>query len=355
MKAGEIDGTSDFIVLGTILHEDSLLSKLLDHNISPDWEKKKFQAVESFATNQGLWDIWKEIYLTHENEEEAAEAAWEFYKKNEEAMLEGVKVLWPEGESYYDLMVMCLTPEGESAFLSEKQNDPIDITRVEIRPEDIKTFTVETFNRERIVRLEEEDREHPSLLRKFDGLTFFGAWDPSKGKKAKIGDYSAIVTIGKDRNGIIYVVDVDLKRKDIDSRIEDILRLHKKYNYRLFVVETAAFQYFAKDVLVKRAKAVGSDLRFKIKEDTGQSDKDLRIRGLAPYIVDGTIRFLHSSQWSGTKGIEYRNAIKQLVGYGAGAKHDDFPDALAMVFELVKYGVFKRKALIDGKTVVIGR
>ena len=358
MKAGQLDGTTDFIVLGTILHEDSLLSKLLDHNISPDWEKKMFKAVESFATNQNLWDKWREIYFTYENEDEAAEEAWKFYKQNEEAMLEGVQILWPEGESYYDLMVMCLTPEGESAFGSEKQNEPIDITRVEIRPEDVKTFTIENYNgrgiKEKVIRLQEEEKEHPSQLRSLHELTFFGAWDPSKGKKARSGDYSAIVSLGKDRDGIFYVF-VDLKRRDVDSRIEDILRLHNKYNYRLFVVETAAFQYFAKDVLVKRAKAVGSDLVYKIKEDTGQTDKILRIQGLAPYIIDGTIRFLHHSQWEGTEGMEYREAMKQLIGFNAGAKYDDFPDGLSMAFEIVKHGVFKRKALIDGKTVVIGR
>jgi predicted phage terminase large subunit-like protein len=358
MKAGQLDGTTDFIVLGTILHEDSMLSKLLNHNISPEWEKKKFKAVERFADNQDLWDKWRELYLSYEDEDAASKVAWEFYKKNEEAMLKGVKVLWPEGESYYDLMVMCLTPEGESAFNSEKMNEPIDITRVEIRPEDIKTFTIETYKgrgvTEQILRLEEEEDEHPSRLRTLDELTFFGAWDPSKGKKARSGDYSAVTTLGKDKNGIFYVF-VDLKRKDVDRRIEDILRLHNKYNYRLFVVETAAFQYFAKEVLVKRAKAVGSSLANKIREDTGQTDKILRIQGLAPYVIDGTIRFLHHSQWDGTPGMEYREAIKQLIGFNAGAKYDDFPDSLSMGFEIAKHGVFKRKALIDGKTVVISR
>ena len=59
MKAGQLDGSTDFIVLGTILHEDSILSKLLDHSTSPDWEKEKFQAVISFASNQELWEHWE--------------------------------------------------------------------------------------------------------------------------------------------------------------------------------------------------------------------------------------------------------------------------------------------------------
>ena len=355
IKAGQLDGTTDFIALGTILHEDSILSKLLDHKTSPDWEKKKFKAVYKFATNQELWDEWTQIYMMHEDEDEASEEAWKFFKEREEEMLRGTLVLWPEGETYYDLMVMRLTPEGESAFLSEKQNDPIDITRVEIRKEELKTFTLESFMGrgmlEYVVRLEEEEKLHPSELRTIDELVFYGAWDPSKGKKARTGDYSAIVTVGKDKDGIVYVLEFDLKRRDVETTMEDIFRLHNKYNYRLFVVETAAFQYFVKDALVKRAKFYDSTLKNKIREDTGQTDKLLRIQGLVPYAHDGTLRFLHHTQWT----QEYREGINQLVGFNAGAKYDDAPDALAMAFEIVKHGVFQRRALIDGRTVNISR
>jgi predicted phage terminase large subunit-like protein len=355
IKAGNLDGTSDFIALGTILHEDSILSKLLDHRTSPDWEKKKFKAVYEFATNQKLWDEWQHIYMMHEDEDMAAEEAWKFYKKNEKEMLHGTKILWPENETYYDLMVMRLTPEGESAFLSEKQNDPIDVTRVEITKEELRTFTLEPFRGrgylETVVRLEEEEHLHPSELRTIDELVFYGAWDPSKGKKARSGDYSAVTTVGKDRDGIVYVFQFDLKRRDVERRMEDILQLHQKYGYRLFVVETTAFQYFVKDALVKRAKFHDSDLKNKIREDTGQTDKLLRIQGLVPYAHDGTLRFLHHTQWN----MEYREGINQLVGFNAGAKYDDAPDSLAMAFEVVKHGVFRRRALIDGETVAIGQ
>ena len=40
-------------------------------------------------------------------------------------MLTGAKVLWPEKLSYYDLRLMRLT-EGDAAFNSEMQNQPID-------------------------------------------------------------------------------------------------------------------------------------------------------------------------------------------------------------------------------------
>lgn len=355
VKAGRTDGTTDIIMLGTILHEDSLLSKLLDRDQAPDWQRKRFQAVLRFADNEKMWDNWKKVYMMFDDDDKAAEAAWEYYLEHKEQMDEGVEVLWPEGESYYDLMVMRLTPDGRSAFESEKQNNPIDVSRMIVTEEELKTFTLEEYKgrgtREVLVRLEEEEKVHPSLLKTVDDLVFYGAWDPSKGKKARSGDYSAIVTIAKDKDGVIYVVDFDLKRRDVETRMKDIFELHHRYNYRLFVVETAAFQYFVKDALVKKARALDSDLRYKIREDTGQTDKKLRIEGLVPYIHDGTLRFRDKSQWT----QEYRNGINQLTGFDAGAKYDDAPDALAMAYEIVKHGVFRRKALIDGRTVVLGR
>jgi predicted phage terminase large subunit-like protein len=355
IKAGRIDGSTDTIVLGTILHEDSLLSKLLDRNQAPDWQRKRFKAVLRFADRQDLWEEWRSTYMMFDDDDKAAEEAWKFYKENEEEMLRGAKVLWPEGESYYDLMVMCLTPDGMSAFQSEKQNNPIDVTRMIVTKEDLQTFKLERYkgrgSTEFVIRLEEEEKEPASNLITTDELVYYGAWDPSKGKKARSGDYSAIVTIGKDKEGMIYVIDFDLKRRPVEVRMDDILELHRKFNYRLFVVETAAFQYFVKDALVKRARALDSDLRYKIREDTGQTDKQLRVEGLIPYISDGTLRFRHHSQWN----MDYREGINQLVGFNAGAKYDDAPDALAMAFELIKHGVFRRKALVDGRTVVVGR
>jgi predicted phage terminase large subunit-like protein len=355
IKAGKTDGSTDIIVLGTILHEDSLLSKLLDRKQAPDWKRKKFKAVLKFAERLDLWEEWQFTFMMHDDDEKAAEVAYAFFQKNKKEMLKGAKVLWPEGETYYDLMTMCLTPDGMSAFQSEKQNNPIDVSRMIVTKEDLKTFKLEEYkgrgSREVVIRLSEEEEEHASQLSTLDNLVFYGAWDPSKGKKARSGDYSAIVTIGKHQDGTIYVVDFDLKRRPVEQRMEDIFRLHAKYNYRLFVVETAAFQYFVKDALLKRARALDSDLKYKIREDTGQSDKQLRIEGLVPYIDDGTLRFRHRSQWN----IDYREGINQLVGYNAGAKHDDGPDALAMAFELIKHGVFRRKCLVNGKTVVIGR
>lgn len=341
LKAGATDGTSDYLFVGTILHEDSLLNNVLDRKEYPDWLRKKFKAVIKFSARSDLWDHWHQIFMTHEDEEKAAEVAFNFFKENEEAMLAGTKVLWPEMESYYDLMCMTLTPDSYSAFLSEKQNQPIDLSRVLVTKSDLHTFHFDIVNRRIIV---------PDFkVVDFADLTFFGAWDPSKGKKAGRGDFSAVVTIAKDPDGIIYVIDFDLKRRPVERRMYDILELHKRYNYRMFAVETAAFQYFVKDTLQAKSREKG--VYIPLREDKGLTDKILRIEGLIPYVMDGTIRFRHASE----RTAEYNEGINQLVGFNAGAKYDDAPDALAMAFDVVKKGVFVRKALVDGETVRLGR
>jgi predicted phage terminase large subunit-like protein len=339
IEAGRTDRSTDILAVGTILHEDSILSKLLDRKQSPEWERMIFKSVYRFADRQDLWDEWQKIFMLHEDEEQASTLAHEYFKNREQEMLEGTEVLWPEGETYYDLMCMCLTPDGMSTFQSEKQNDPIDVTRMKVTKSDLHTFHL---------NMTSGHIEVPGIKQlPLERLTFYGAWDPSLGKKSHRHDYSAVVTLGRDPDGLIYVIDFDLKRRKIERRMYDILDLHKKWRYKAFAVETQAFQAFIKETLLAKSRAAG--VYVPIIEDTGMADTELRVDGLVPYITEGTLLFRHSSEWT----PEYREGINQLTGFKAGAKHDDAPVALAMAFEIVKTGVFRRKALISGRTVSV--
>ena len=329
LECGDTEGTTDFIVVGTILHEDSLLNNLLKNTVYQGWKREKFKAVIKFADAEELWAQWRNIFFEHEDEEEAPDVAYEFFKQREKEMLEGVEVLWPEGETYYDLMCRTLTPDSYSAFLSEKQNQPIDLTKVKVTKDELWYY-----------KSEEVDKSK---------WTWFGAWDPSKGKKSKRGDYSAVVALGRDKKtGIIYVDVIDLKRHQIDQRIDEILLYHQKLNFNMFAVETIAFQEVVKESLAKKSQQTGVYLP--IADEKDFTDKELRIDGLVPFILDGTIRFKDPSEWS----REYAEGINQLVGYGAGATYDDFPDALQMAFKVIKKGKFIRQALVHGRTITIG-
>ncbi|MGP1568548.1 MAG: hypothetical protein ACTTHM_07505 [Peptoanaerobacter stomatis] len=95
------DTYTDFIYIGTMLHYDSLLAKVMKN---PMYKSIKYKAVMEFSKSD-LWDRWEEIFtnLDDDNKEQSAD---EFFKKNKEEMLKGTKVLWEEKLSYYDLRKM---------------------------------------------------------------------------------------------------------------------------------------------------------------------------------------------------------------------------------------------------------
>ena len=110
--------------------------------------------------------------------------------------------------------------EGSKSFNSEKQNEPIDVENATFREEDIVYF---------------DEREL-----KGDSLVIVGAVDPSLGSNDK-SNLSAIITIAKDRQGYLYALDADIKRRTPDVIIDDIIRYHMKRDYAMFAVESVAF------------------------------------------------------------------------------------------------------------------
>ena len=114
------DTYTDFIYIGTMLHYDSLLAKVMKN---PSYKSIKYKAVMDFSKSE-LWDRWEEIY-TDLSDEDREEKADEYFANNRDEMLKGTKVLWEEKLSYYDLMKMKVS-EGEASFNSEEQNEPIN-------------------------------------------------------------------------------------------------------------------------------------------------------------------------------------------------------------------------------------
>src|SRR5262245_14525082 len=113
---------------------------------------------------------------------------------------------------------------GAAAFASEKQNDPVDPTLCEWPPEyfDWPGFWFDQWPKDLTVR---------TL-----------ALDPSKGKDAKHGDYSAYVRFGRDPRGVEYV-EADLQQgRAIERMIGDGIAHCLAFRPDGFAVETNAFQ-----------------------------------------------------------------------------------------------------------------
>ena len=152
------------------------------------------------------------------------------------------------------------------------------------------------------------------------GLLFFGAIDPSLGKKNTGRDPSAILIGGYDpADGVLDVVEASIRKRLPDIIMEDALALQADYGCQLWFVEAVQFQELLRTELMKRAASRG--LAMPCIPVTPIADKALRIERLQPPVKAGLIR-LHNSQ---------KTLIDQLLQW-PNAAHDDGPDCLEMLW-----------------------
>lgn len=149
------------------------------------------------------------------------------------------------------------------------------------------------------------------------------ALDPSKGKSAKSGDYSALVALCRGRDGVLWI-DADLARRNptriVADGIEFARRMQEETGLTLegFGCESDQFQELLADQFVKQSKEAGFALPL-YKMLTGNVPKEVRIRRLSADITHRLIRVRN------TPGG--RLLVRQLQDFPV-ADHDDGPDAL---------------------------
>jgi len=235
-----------------------------------------------------LWDQFEEVYQ-NEGEEEARA----FYDANRAEMDAGAAINWPSIQPLIFLMLE--RAASHDAFQTEYQNKPIS----DGNPFGTVKFWVQTRR----------------------DLIFFGAMDPSLGKKSKGRDPSAILIGGMDRlTGKMDVVEASIRRRLPDIIIADTIQLQRDYRCLLWFVEAVQFQEFLRTTLMVEAAKQGVGIS--AVPITPTSDKDLRIERLQPPIAAGLIR-LHNSQ---------QTLLDQLQQW-PNADHDDGPDCLDMLWQ----------------------
>jgi predicted phage terminase large subunit-like protein len=303
MKIGQPDTV--YIVVGTVLHHESLLQRLLE---KPGWKGKKFKAVLQWASNRRLWDEWERIFSDLSVGKEEAEAlADAFFEQHKTEMLAGTLVLWPEMEPYYYLMKMRVS-DGPAYFDSEKQNEPLN-------PED------QVFLEEWIQYWDDDEID-------LEDIPHAGACDPSLGKRNKRADPSAILG-GRMKNRILYLTIADIEKRPPDRIMTDILTYHERDPFAKFRMETVQFQEFFARQFEQLAHDEG--LTINIDDHKPTTDKDLRIIRLQPWIKNGWIKFRR----------EMRELVRQLIYYRPSNRggHDDGPDGLEMLLGLCEAGL----------------
>lgn len=306
MKSGSKD--TNVIFVGTIQHDDCLLAKFTKDE-TPGWQKRIYRAVNSFAKREDLWAKWVTIYHNQNcyGEDSGPKGGAEFFKDNKKDMLEGVEVLWPEKESYYDLMIM-REEEGEGSFNSEKQNSPTDLKEA-------------IFKLDKVQYWDDLYKSEEDLIRTFgEKLSFYIACDPSLGKQGKRGDFSAILVVAKHADtGKIYVLIADIAKRSPESIVTAIISYGEFYKriQKVFIESNQFQELLVRDI---EEKSYRDGVSLSVVRVNHSCDKVARIQSLEPWVHGGKILFARSQ----------RQLVDQLIHFPKGA-HDDGPDALEMV------------------------
>ena len=287
-------GGMDVFYVGTSLHYDAAINRV---GKAPGWRRRVFKAIQTDPDRMDLWDHWEGIYTsaatgTDEEKEAAEAAALAYYQANQAAMDAGAVLSWPEVRGLYRLM--CIRATDHDSFHQEYQNQAGN--------DDDAPFRALHF----------------WVDRRSDWV-FFGAIDPSMGKKSRVRDPSAILVGGLNRETMVLdVVEADIARRVPDLIIDRAIDLQAEYWCVAWSVEAVAFQEFMFTELIKRAGQRG--IAFPAQAGPTARDKDLAILSMQPHIKNALIR-MHRTQTT---------LIEQLQ-YWPEADHDDGPDALEML------------------------
>ncbi|HEX4150199.1 MAG TPA: phage terminase large subunit, partial [Pirellulales bacterium] len=260
-------------------------------------------AIERWPDDMLLWQQWEAIYADVERPDAAARAR-QFYEDHHEAMQRGAVLLWPAHEDLYTLMCMRVE-SGRSAFEREKQSSPI--------APDLCEWPAEYF--ESLAWFD----EWPARLR-----VKTMALDPSKGQDAQHGDYSALVMLGVDERGVLYV-EADLARRPTAQIVADAVERYRHFQPDAFGIEANQFQELLAGAMAAEFQRQGL-LGVQPWSINNHVNKLVRIRRLGPYLAAGRMRFKAASPATAL-------LVEQLRDFPLG-DHDDGPDAVEMAVRL---------------------
>jgi predicted phage terminase large subunit-like protein len=210
-------------VVGTILHSDSLLNRLL-RNAS--WERRLWRALSD--NSEALWPEWR--------------PAEKLLAEKEEAKKDGLLSIW-----YQEFQNQAIADE-ESSFRSD------DFTYFETIPLD----------------------QYGKLAVSFKSLYV----DPAISKSEK-ADFSAYTVVYSDHTGVWYVQEAFRARHNPSEIIETIRKLHKKHAFDVIGIESVQYQKSLSFWLEELTK--DSDESYPVEEVIPDQDKRRRILALQPY------------------------------------------------------------------------
>lgn len=127
-EAGAPEGTTNFISVDTVKHEEAIVSVLRGRT---EWENHFYRAIEHpkdiwHDKSEDLWKEWEKIYTDHTlPPRERRELSDAFYDEHSEKLTEGVEELWPGMLTYLNIRRK-VCDRGYFPVLREMQNSTRD-------------------------------------------------------------------------------------------------------------------------------------------------------------------------------------------------------------------------------------
>jgi predicted phage terminase large subunit-like protein len=231
-EGGQLKGK--IVVVGTILHMDSMLERLLN---DPHWYTARYAAHNEDFT----------------------------------------EILWPEQfsqeglEEIRDEYVLDGNPAGYS---QEYLNYPIDESTAYFRRDDFKFFNKDEID--------------------YDRLSYYAAIDLAISEKEK-SDFTVIVIVGVDHNNNLHVVDVRRGRWDGKEIIDEMMSVQSRWNPEIFSVENGQISKSLLPFLKEEMMDTGVFINTKLKVPV--QDKESRARSIQARIRQGTVYFDGKADW----------------------------------------------------------
>ncbi len=342
--------TTNVVNLATALHRDALALELTR---TPGWTSRTFAAITRWPTNMERWAAWEKIFCGQEMQETgtkdnvgwpgsnevsprkeaacagpieanrriveinafrglreyaptpathaqsgmpATSAARAFYEQHRAALDEGAELLWPEVEDLYTLMCQ-RAASGRAAFDREKQNLPAAADAVEWPSEYFDDAWFDAWPAKLTVRVL--------------------ALDPAQGRDMQRGDYSALVLLGIDERGIVYV-EGDLRRRSFEAMLADTAAAYQAFRPELLAVETN-MNHELLPLELRRELSRSGLLAANVQAVENTLAKEVRIRRWGPLLAQRRVRFRRNSPGTALLVEQFRDFPL--------ATHDDGPDA----------------------------
>lgn len=278
-----LSGTGVIRYVGTILHMDSMLERLMPQYGSIGYQETELKTFS--ARRVGGWRAVK-------------------YKAHNEDFSE---ILWPakwDKEGLKELRQKYIDQGMPDLYSQEYLNIPID---------EANTF----FKKSDFVPMTAEDRHR--------NLNYYIAADLAISERER-ADYSAFVVGGVDENNILHVVNVIRDRLDGLALVDTIIALQRQYDPIMFGIEETQI-----------TKAIGPFLREEMLRQNiwaniiplkpYRQDKTMRARSIQARMRAGGCRFDKETDWYST----YEDELMKFPR----ARHDDQVDGTSYLGLLI--------------------